>query len=304
MGRPFRDLLTLALAAVLPAGCAPSESVQPMEGRVVLRAGGGPAGPSGGAILPGPAFRHVVILVPGVQPAWQVGWVDTGTSAKQPGGGGMYAGFLTGLVAVQSVPYLLAFWPAALGVVAGSTAMGALGAQLDSTSFSRMTADDRETIARTAPALGLDPLLRERTAAALAARTGQALRRLPWYPTYGPDTPGTNPLADARGESADGVLNVWLEAFGLAMGEEPETFGVFARARAQLVDAYGGGLRYERVLEYGPGRPLPGLPRPAAYTLEFLALDEARVFRHEMQEVIGRMAGLLAADPALPVAAR
>ncbi len=304
MGRPFRDLWSLALAAALAAGCALSETVQRTEGQLVLRAGGGPAGPSGAAIPPGPALRHIVILVPGVQPAWQVEWVDTGTSAKRPGGGGTYAGFLAGLLAVQSAPYLLAFWPAALGVVAGSTAMGALGAQRDSTTFSRMAADDRETIARTAPELRPDYLLRERTAALLAARTGRALRRLAWYPTYGPDTPGTNPLADARGEGAEGVLSVWLEAFGLAMGEEQESLGVFARARAQLVDAVGGGLRYERVLEYGPGRPLPGLPRPAAHTLEFLALDEARVFRHEMQELIGRMAGLLAADPALPVAAR
>ena len=46
---------------------------------------------------------------------------------------------------------------------------------------------------------------------------------------------------------------------------------------------------------------MPGMPKPNAYTLEFLALDQARVFRHEMREVIGRMAAILAKDPALPV---
>lgn len=302
MRRPLRDVLTLTVITALLAGCASTETAPPREGQVVLQATGGSPGSSAATILPGPEVRRLAILVPGVEPAWKAGWADV--DRKRSGGEGAFSGLITGLTIVQSFPYILAFWPAAVGVVAGTTAMGALGAQLDTTTFAAMATDDRGTIALAAADLKADRLLRDSTMAALAARTGRPPLPLLWLPTYGPDTPGTDPLADARAGRADGVLNVWLEAFGLAMGEEKETFGVFVRVRAQLVETATGGLRYERVLEHGPGRPLAGLPRPATYSLEFLALDRARVFRHEVQEVIGRAARILAEDPALPVGAR
>jgi hypothetical protein len=97
------------------------------------------------------------------------------------------------------------------------------------------------------------------------------------------------------------VLDLTVEAFGLAMGEEPEFYGVFVRVRVRLIEVGSGTLRYERVLQHGPGQPMAGMPRPAVYTLEFLALDKARVFRHEMREVLGRMVAILAKDPALPL---
>jgi hypothetical protein len=46
---------------------------------------------------------------------------------------------------------------------------------------------------------------------------------------------------------------------------------------------------------------MAGMPRPAEYSLEFLALDKARVFRHELREVLVRMAAILARDTALPL---
>lgn len=302
MRRPLRDVLAIALVAALLAGCASTQRPPPQEGQVVLQAGSAPPGPSGPAVLPGPEVRQLAILEPGFEPTWQAGWL--GVDKKKPGGGGAYSGLITGLIIVQSFPYVMAFWPVALGIVAGTTAMGAFGAQLDTATFAKMTTDDRGTIALAAADLNPDRLLRESATTALAARTGRSPRPLVWLPTYGPDTPGTDPLADARGRGVDGVLNVSLEAFGLAMGEEPDAFGVFVRVRAQLVEPAGGRLRYERVLEHGPGRPLAGLPRPATYTLEFLALDQARVFRHEVREVIDGMARILAKDPALPVGAR
>ena len=181
--------------------------------------------------------------------------------------------------------------------------MGALGGQFEAQAFVKMAADDRATIVQAASDLKGDHLLRESTAAALAARTGKPPLTMLWYPTTGPDTTGTDPLADARARGVDGLFNVSLEAFGLAMGEDTDTFGVFVRIRAQLAESAGGELRYERVIEHGPGRPLPGMPRPSTYTLEFLALDEARVFRHEMGEAIRGLAAVVAADPALPLAA-
>jgi hypothetical protein len=302
MGTRFGDVLTSALLAAFLAGCAATEATRPKEGQVVLEAGAALPGPPGAAVVLGQEIRRLAVLMPAVDPAWKVGWVE-GDNTKRSGPPGAYSGFLTGLMIVQSAPLLVWFWPAAVGVVAGAATAGALGAQLEGTTFGKMAADDRAAILQAVADLRLDRLLRERTAAVLAARTGQPPLSVLWYPTWGPDTPGTDALADARGQGADGLLNVSLEAFGLAVGEEANTFGVFVRVRAQLVDVAGGGPRYERVLEHGPGRALRGLPRPAPYTMEFLAMDGARVFRQEIQEVIARLARVVAEDPALPVAA-
>ncbi len=298
MGKSLKDGLTFALVAALLAGCA-TETAGPKEGQIVLQAGTALSGSSGTPVVPGDAIQRPAVLVPGVDPAWQAGWIEV--DKKRPGSAGAYSGLMTGLMIVQSVPFFVGFWPAAVGVVVGTTAMGAMGAQLDSTTFGKMTADDHATILQAVADLRLDHLLRESTAAALAARTGRPPLSVLWYPTWGPDTPGTDPLAEARRQGADGVLNVSLEAFGLALGDEADTFGVFVRVRAQLVEP-AGGIRYDRILEHGPGRPLRGLPRPAAFTLEFLAVDRARVFRHEMQDVIARMARVVAEDPGLPLA--
>jgi hypothetical protein len=299
MGKLFRDGLVFWLVAAFCTGCASTETAGPKEGQVVFRAGTAPPGSSEAAMVPGESIQQMAVLVPATDPAWQAGWLEV--DKKRSGAGGAYTGLMTGLMIVQSVPFFMGFWPAAVGVVVGTTAMGALGGQLDSTSFGKMTADDQATILQAVADLRLDHLLRESTTVALAARTGRPPLSILWFPTWGPDAPGTDPLVEARRQGADGVLNVSLEAFGLAKGEETDTYGVFVRVRAQLVQV-AGGIRYDREFEHGPGRPLRGLPRPAAYTLEFLAMDHAHVFRHEMQDVIARMARVVAEDPALPLA--
>jgi hypothetical protein len=125
-----------------------------------------------------------------------------------------------------------------------------------------------------------------------------------WYPTLGPDTAGTDPLAEARDRGADGLLELGVEAFGLAGGEDEATFGFFIRIRARVVESAGGKLRYERVLEYGPGQRLPGVPPADVYSVEFLAADQAQVFRQQVRETVGRIARALAEDPAFPLAPR
>ncbi|OGB94143.1 MAG: hypothetical protein A3G35_00465 [candidate division NC10 bacterium RIFCSPLOWO2_12_FULL_66_18] len=300
MGRPFRDVLTSALAALFVGGCASTEEVRPPEGQAVFQAGAVPVAPSAAQIVPGPEIRHPALLVPALDPTWNAAW--TGGDRTKPGGqSGGLAGFVTGLAIVQSVPVFLLVWPAAVGIVAGTTAVGALGGQVDSGTFAAMDARDRQALLEAATTLRPDRLLRESAARVLATRMGRPPLSLSWYPTWGPDTPGTDVLAGARGQGADGVLDLAVEAFGLAVGDEAETVGVFVRLRARLVEAAGGGLRYERILEHGPGRPLAGLPRPAVHTVDLMAFDQARLFRHEVQEVIVRLAGLLAEDPALPL---
>jgi len=253
-------------------------------------------------VVPGPEIRRLAVLAPAVDPAWHAVWLNPdrkGSPAR-----GAYAGFLTGALIVQSAPVLIAFWPAAVGVIAGTTALSALGAQLEPTTLAKTAPDDRSALIQAALDLAPDRLLRTALAEALATRVGRPPLSLPWYSTWGPDTPGTDALADALGSGADGVLDVTLEAFGLAMGEEADTFGVFLRVRARLLESASGGLRYERVLEHGPGQPIAGLPRSGAYTLDFLAMDQSRVFRQEIQETVRRMARVLAEDPALPIVRR
>jgi len=302
MARPFRKLFALALALLFLVGCATTESTSPQEGHVILRAGTSASGGGTPMVVPGPEIRRLAVLAPAVDPAWHAVWLNP--DRKSSPGEGVYAGFLTGALIVQSVPVLIGFWPAAVGVIAGTTAIGALGAQLDATTHAKMAPDDRKGLMQAVLDLAPDRLLRQSVAEALGTRIGRPPLSLPWYPTWGADTPGTDALADAQGKGADGVLDVTLEAFGLAMGEEADAYGVFVRVRARLLEPVGGGLRYERILEHGPGRPIAGLPRSAAYTLDFLAMDQARVLRQEMQETVGRMARILAEDPALPIVRR
>jgi hypothetical protein len=164
-----------------------------------------------------------------------------------------------------------------------------------------MSPPDRASIAEATKTLRPDRLFRDAMAEALARRAGGPLSIVDWRQAWGPDIAGADPLIEARDKGLDGVLEFSLEAIGLAAGEEADTFGVFAQVRVRALDAPGGQLRYERVLSYGPGQLIEGLPRLDFYTVEFLAVDKARPYRHFASEAIRRLARLLADDPALPL---
>ncbi|HSW50062.1 MAG TPA: hypothetical protein VLH09_07805, partial [Bryobacteraceae bacterium] len=59
-----------------------------------------------------------------------------------------------------------------------------------------------------------------------------------------------------------------------------------------------------RVISYGPGQTVEGLPRSDVHTVEFLAADQGRVYRQVASDAIRRLARVLAEDPALPLAPR
>lgn len=301
MDRGFGIVLPSALAALLLAGCATTQETRPQEGRVIFQAGDAGSPPPDALVVPGPAIQHLGVLIPASDPPWQALWLDTDKNEKKMTARGAFSGFLFGLGVVSSMPISLVAWPVAAGVVAGTTAMGLLGEEMDTSARSRVEIGDREALREAAATLHPDHLLRESLAAALVGRIGRPPFPVAWQRPQGPDTPGADPMAEARKAGADGVLDLTVEAFGLAMGEDSESYGVFVRVRAQVIEVESGRLRYERVLQHGPGRPMAGVPRPAAYSLEFLALDKARVFRHEMREVLVRMAAILAKDPALPL---
>jgi hypothetical protein len=301
MDRGIGNVLASALAALLLAGCATTPEAPPQEGRVIFQAGDTGTPPTDAVVVPGPAIHHLGVLIPTSDPTWQALWLDTTKNEKGLTARGAISGFLFGLGIISSMPVSMLVWPVAAGVVAGTTAMGLMGESLDTSATSRVEIGDREALREAAASLYPDHLLRESLVAVLADRTGRPPFQVAWQPSQGPDTPGTDPMAEARKAGADGVLDLTVEAFGLAMGEEPEFYGIFVRVRVRLIEVGSGKLRYERVLQHGPGQPMAGMPRPAVYTLEFLALDKARVFRHEMREVLWRMAGILAKDPALPL---
>ncbi|OGB91780.1 MAG: hypothetical protein A2Z31_07340 [candidate division NC10 bacterium RBG_16_65_8] len=111
-------------------------------------------------------------------------------------------------------------------------------------------------------------------------------------------------MVEARTRGLDGVLDFTIVAIGLAAGEERDTFGVFVQVRVRAFDARDGQLRYERVLSYGPGQTVEGLPRSDVHTVEFLAADRGRVYRQVASDAIRRLARVLAEDPTLPLAPR
>jgi hypothetical protein len=283
----------------LLVGCATTEEAPPQEGQAIFQAGGAASSTPDTVVVPGPAIQQVAFLIPTPDTAWQAEWLEP--DKKGITGKGALSGLMTGLGFVQMVPVSMIAWPVAAGVIAGGIAMGLLGEDLEPSNVAKLDVGDREALREAAATLQPDRLMRQSVAAELAVRAGRPALSVPWQPTQGPDTPGTDPLAEAQKAGADGVLDLTVEAFGLAMGEDAVSYGIFVRVRAKLIEARSGGLRYERVLQHGPGGPMPGMPKPNTYTLEFLALDQARVFRYEMREVVGRMAAILAKDPALPV---
>jgi hypothetical protein len=251
-------------------------------------------------VVDGPAFQRPGLLVPEAEPVWQSEWLEKGQENRAATGA--TAGFRVGMGVLVAVPAALIFWPAAAAVVGGATVLGATGALREGDPRDeRMSPPDRQVIAQATGTMRPHRLLRESVTRALAWRTRRAWPSVPERPAGGPDT-GATFLMEARSRGVDGLLECSLEAIGLAAGAERDTYGVFAQIRLRAVDGSDGRLRYERVLSYGPGRPVEGLPPAEIYTIEMLAMDQGRVYRHLASETLGRMARLLAADPALPLA--
>jgi hypothetical protein len=214
---------------------------------------------------------------------------------------GASAGLTTGIAIVEITPFALAFWPAAVGIVAGATAMGMLGISQPDATDQRMAPPDRLVIAEATKSLRPDALWRESAAEALSQRGMTPVVTVTSHQAWGPDTSGTDPLVEARAQGLDGVLEFSIDALGLAAGEDKDTFGVFVQVRARAVETQGGVLRYERVVSYGPGQRVEGLPRSDFYTVEFLAADQARVYRQLVSDALQRLARVVTEDPQLPL---
>ncbi len=293
--------LTAIIVAVLLAGCAETKMDRESEGSVAFRSGDKVSAGIDTYSSPGPTFLHPGVLVPAYEPVWQSAWIGEDEQNRLTQGAA--AGFLTGISFAQMLPIGLAFWPAAVGIVAGATAMGMLGVAQKDPEVQRISPPDQIAIAEATKSLRPDRLFRESMAKALARRLRMPIPAVVWQQAWGPDTAGTDPLIEARDKGLDGVLDLRLDAIGLAVGEEKDTFGVFVQVRVRALDAKDGQLRYEKAMSYGPGQPVMGLPRADFHTLELLAMDKAALYRHLASQAISRMANLLAEDAVLPLAA-
>ncbi len=240
------------------------------------------------------------MLAPSQEQPRQSVWVDE--DQEHPLLKGATAGMTTGVGFMMITPMALTFWPVAVGVVVGSTAMGMLGvAQSDSTDV-RLSPPDQTVIVAATQDVQPDRLLRESLRQALRNRARDPLPVVLWQQAGGAEAEGTDPLTEARARGLDGVLECAVEALGLAAGEERDMFGVFIQVRVRALDARDGQLRYERVLRYGPGQSGAGLPSSDFHTIEFLATDQGRVYRQVTTDAIRRIARVLAEDPQLPLA--
>jgi hypothetical protein len=296
--RARTPLVVLMVAAVL-VGCGDTRPARQPEGSLAFRTGSGPQSDNQTFTIPGPPFQHPGMLSPAHEPAWQSTWVET--DQEHPLLRGASTGMTTGVGFLMIVPMAVTFWPAAVGIMVGSTAMGLLGvASADSTDV-RMSPADRTVIAEATARLQPDRMFRASMGEALRRRAGSSMPVVVWHQALSAET-GTDPLAQARQQGLDGVLDFAVDAIGLAAGEERDTFGIFLQARVRALDTRDGRLRYERVLAYGPGRAVEGLPWAEFHTLEFLAADRGRVFRQVASDAISRIARALAEDPQLPLA--
>ena len=293
-------LLAPLLAATLLAGCGDTRPARQPEGTVAFRSGGGPESASQSFVAPGVLFQRSGMLVPSHQQAWQAAWAEE--DREHPLLRGATGGMTTGLGFLMITPMAAAFWPLAVGIVVGSTAMGMLGVTQSESADVPLSAPDRTVIVEATKQLQPDRLFREAMEQALRRRTGESLPVVTWHTAEESDTAGTDPLVEARARGLDGLLEFAIDALGLAAGEERDTFGVFVQVRVRALDARDGQLRYERVLSYGPGHTVAGLPRSDFHTVEFLAADQGRVFRQVASDGIRRLARILAEDPQLPLA--
>jgi hypothetical protein len=213
---------------------------------------------------------------------------------------GLTGGMTTGVGFLMIIPMAVTFWPAAVGIMVGSTAMGVLGASQPDAADLRLSPADQTVIAEATARLQPDRLFRASIREALRRRAGGSMPIVMWHQAYSAET-GSDPLTQAREQGLDGVVDVAVDAIGLAAGEERDTFGIFIQVRVRALDARDGRLRYERVLSHGPGRAVDGLPRADFHTLEFLAADRGRVFYQVASDAIVRIARLMAEDPEMPL---
>jgi len=290
-------------AALVAQGCAAGIPTPYFaEGEEYLRAGPRAAPPpSSQPLKPSEPIRRLAVLAVAEEQPYRPRWNPRSAFKDQTALEGMGAGFFAGLNLVSMLPLFLAT-PAVIGGVMGvATAMGGIAGATQAGKGSWKPPADHQ---------GLETALaRMRPEAEVQERLREAVQRITGAPAPAVTRPAGQPKdqppdygALARAAGADAVVDLRLVAFGLAGGELSFSLAVFAGVRARVFRASDGALIYDKLVAQSPDVPLPEVPPPGSYTLELQAMDDGRVFRHEVRQALDGIARAIAADPDLRLA--
>lgn len=298
-----RVTAALSGAALLAQGCFASLTTPNFgEGEEVLRASAQRAAPRPAEPLKTTEpIRTLAILTGGDEAAYVQNWNPRTAFADATGREGMGVGFISALNLLSMVPLFLVT-PAVIGGVMGlGTIVGGLaGAGQSGQGHWKPTADHlalEAALGRLRPQAEVLERFRgevegitRRPAPSVQRPAGETRNQPPDYASL------------AKGAGADAVADLRIVAFGLAGGEFAFSMGVFAGVRARVFRASDGVLIYDKVIAQSPAVPLPGAPVPGSYTMELFAMDDGRVFRHEVGQALRGIALALATDPDLHLA--
>lgn len=293
----------LAGLALLAQGCFASLSTPNFsEGEVVLRAAPGGASARPAEPLKTTAPIHTLaVLAGGDEAPYLPNWSPRTAFDDATGREGMGVGFLSGLNFLSMLPLFVATPPVVGGLIGLATAVGGIaGAAQSGQGHWKPTADHmamEAALGRIRPQTEVRERFREevervtRGQAPLVARPAGDSKNEP-----------ADYAALAKGAGADGVADLRVVAFGLAGGEMAFSVGVFAGVRARVFRASDGVLIYDKVIAQSPDASLQDAPPPGSYTLDLMAMDDGRVFRHEVGQALKAIAHAIAADPDLRLA--
>ncbi len=298
-----RCLAAISGAALLVQGCAGSITTPNFsEGEEVLR-----AAPQGAAPRPADPLRttapirSLALLTGGDEAPYVPNWNPRTAFADSSGLEGMGVGFFAGMNLISMLPVFLATPPIIGGLLGLATAVGGIaGRGQGGQGHWKPTADHQAleaALGRMRPQAEVRDRFREEVER-ITGRPAPLVSRPPGEPK----NPPPDYAALARGAGTDAVADLRVTHFGLAGGDMAFSLGVFAGVRARVFRASDGALIYDKVIAQGPDAPLPDAPVPGSYTLDLMAMDEGRVFRHEVGEALKAIARALAADPQLRLA--
>jgi hypothetical protein len=272
------------------------------EGEQVMRAA--PQGPEPSAAEPlksAEPIRTLAVLTAGDEVVFVPNW-DPRTAYSDPTvREGMGVGFLTGMNLISLLPLFVATPVVVGGLLGLATAVGGIaGATQAGQGHWKPTADQKameNALGRMRPQADVRERFREEVQGIVRGPAPAVAQ-----PAAGPNGQPVDYAALAKDAGADAVADLRIVAFGVAGGEMIFSLAVFAGVRARVFRASDGALIYDKIIAQSTEAPLPDSPPPSSYTMELLAMDDGRVFRHEVGQALKAIAHAIATDPDLRLA--